>query len=54
MGPKMERPLKMFDDRLVKLTLTLAKLASDKGDPALAAELKAMTAKSVKDDRLAP
>ncbi|RYD32659.1 MAG: hypothetical protein EOP86_15200 [Verrucomicrobiaceae bacterium] len=46
--------IERFDARLVKTTLTLAKLMEDKGDPTLAMELKAMTAKVIPDPRLTP
>lgn len=51
-GPRGEAAVIPFKNRLIELTLTLAKLATDKGDPALAAELKAMTNKAAPDPRL--
>jgi len=53
-GPRGEAGVLRFKNRLIDLTLTLAKLATDKGDAALAAELKAMTHKVAPDPRVAP
>jgi len=51
-GPRGEGAVIPFKNRLIDLTLTLAKIATDKGDPALAAELKEMTNKVAPDPRL--
>lgn len=52
--PRGEQALAHFKKKLIAATLTLAKISKDKGDPALAAELKAMANKVVPDPLLAP
>ena len=52
--PRGDQALAHFKKKLLAATLTLAKIATDKGDPALAAELKEMTNKVAPDPLLAP
>ena len=52
--PRQQGVIAHFDDNLVKATLQLAAVLEKRGDVKTAAELKAMTAKSVDDARLKP
>jgi hypothetical protein len=51
-GTSTASSVEQLDQELVELTLTLAKLATEKGEFVLASELKSMTLQSVADPRL--
>jgi len=50
--PRAKDGIAYFKQKLITVTLTLVKIANEKSDPALAAELKAMTDEVVPDPRL--